>query len=172
MELLHRATDDVGDRFDRVDATGDLAGEGDEGLHVAAEVEIHHVAEVAARHVFLAFEARAPLGAQHARSPGREWRLRIRGGALDIFGRSVERQMERRLIGEYETLIGEVVDKLTPQNYELAVDLASVPEYVRGYGHVKERHARDAKVREAALLAQFRAEQPVVPVQAPVAQAV
>ncbi|HEY5863226.1 MAG TPA: indolepyruvate ferredoxin oxidoreductase family protein [Casimicrobiaceae bacterium] len=97
---------------------------------------------------------------------------RFRGGALDIFGRSSERQMERRLIGEYETLIGEVVDKLTPQNYELAVDLASIPEYVRGYGHVKERHARDAKVREAALLAQFRAEQPIVPVQAPVAQAV
>jgi indolepyruvate ferredoxin oxidoreductase len=97
---------------------------------------------------------------------------RFRGGALDIFGRSAERMMERRLIGEYETLIGEVVDKLTPQNYELAVDLASIPEYVRGYGHVKERHARDAKVREAALLAQFRAEQPIVPVQAPVAQAV
>ena len=45
---------------------------------------------------------------------------RFRGGALDIFGRTAERKMERALIGEYETLIDEVLGKLTPQNYELA----------------------------------------------------
>jgi indolepyruvate ferredoxin oxidoreductase len=36
------------------------------------------------------------------------------------------------------------------------VSLASVPEYIRGYGHVKERHLKDAKAREAALLARLR----------------
>ena len=41
-------------------------------------------------------------------------------------------------------------------NYELAVSLASIPEYIRGYGHVKERHLKDAKAREAALLDRFR----------------
>ena len=81
---------------------------------------------------------------------------RYRGTALDIFGRMPERKIERALIGEYETLIAEVLDRLTPQNYEVAVDLASIPEHIRGYGHVKDRHLKDAKVRERALLAQLR----------------
>jgi len=46
--------------------------------------------------------------------------------------------------------------KLTPQNHATAVDLASVPEHIRGYGHVKEAHLKTAKARESALLAQFR----------------
>ncbi len=47
-----------------------------------------------------------------------------------------------------------------------------MPEHIRGYGHVKERHVSDAKVREGALLAQFRAERAAAAQQAPVAQAV
>ena len=81
---------------------------------------------------------------------------RFRGTALDFFGRTAERKLERALIGEYEKLVAEILAKLTPQNHATAVDLASVPEYIRGYGHVKERHLHDAKVREAALLDQFR----------------
>jgi indolepyruvate ferredoxin oxidoreductase len=81
---------------------------------------------------------------------------RFRGTALDVFGKTAERKMERQLIADYESLVGELLDKVTPQNYGLAVDLASIPEYIRGYGHVKERHLKDAKVREAALLDQFR----------------
>ena len=77
---------------------------------------------------------------------------RLRGGALDVFGRTAERRHERALIGEYETLVDEVLTRLSPQNYELAVSLASVPEYIRGYGHVRQRHLKDAKAREAALL--------------------
>ena len=64
--------------------------------------------------------------------------------------------MERALIGEYETLIDEILAKLTPQNHALAVELASIPEHIRGYGHVKDRHLKDAKAREAALLGAFR----------------
>jgi indolepyruvate ferredoxin oxidoreductase len=81
---------------------------------------------------------------------------RFRGGALDVFGRTAERRQERALIGEYETLVDELLARLSPQHYELAVSLASVPEYIRGYGHVKERHLKDAKAREAALLARLR----------------
>src|SRR4029453_8797810 len=82
---------------------------------------------------------------------------KFRGSALDLFGRTAERKMERALIGEYEKTIAEVLDRLAPHNYEVAVDLASIPEYIRGYGHVKDKHVKDAKVREAALLAQYRA---------------
>src|SRR5204863_4638976 len=81
---------------------------------------------------------------------------RCRGTALDIFARSPERKMERALIGEYETVIAEVLERLTPQNYQVAVDLASLPEHIRGYGYIKERNVKDAKVREKALLAQLR----------------
>ncbi|WP_425603695.1 DUF6537 domain-containing protein, partial [Stenotrophomonas capsici] len=38
----------------------------------------------------------------------------------------------------------------------LAVDIASIPEHIRGYGHVKEAHLHEAKAREAALLATWR----------------
>jgi indolepyruvate ferredoxin oxidoreductase len=82
---------------------------------------------------------------------------RFRGGALDVFGRTEERKRERALIAEYEALVDELLAKLAPANYELAVSLASIPEHIRGYGHVKERHLKDAKVREAALLERFRA---------------
>ena len=81
---------------------------------------------------------------------------RLRGGALDVFGRTAERRMERQLIVDYEKLVDELIGALGPQNYELAVSLASVPEYIRGYGHVKDRHLKDAKAREAALLERFR----------------
>jgi indolepyruvate ferredoxin oxidoreductase len=85
---------------------------------------------------------------------------RVRGTALDVFGKTAERKMERALIGEYEALMAEVLDRMTPQNYAVAVDLASIPEYIRGYGHIKDRHLRDAKVREAALLEQLRSAKP------------
>ena len=68
---------------------------------------------------------------------------RYRGTALDVFGRTAERKMERALIGEYETVVAEIVAGLTAKNHATAVDLASVPEHIRGYGHVKEAHVQD-----------------------------
>jgi indolepyruvate ferredoxin oxidoreductase len=82
---------------------------------------------------------------------------RLRGGALDVFGRTAERKRERALIGEYEALVAELLAGLSPRNHAIAVALASIPEHIRGYGHVKERHLEDAKAREAQLLARFRA---------------
>jgi len=81
---------------------------------------------------------------------------RVRGGPFDIFGRTAERKHERQLIADYENLVDELLAKLSPQNYAVAVELASIPEHIRGYGHIKERHVRDAKLHEAGLLAQFR----------------
>ncbi len=82
---------------------------------------------------------------------------KYRGTALDIFGRTEERKLERALIGEYEAVVKEILAGLTPGNHATAVDLASVPEHIRGYGHVKLAHLKTAKTREAALLAAFRA---------------
>jgi len=84
-------------------------------------------------------------------------RLRpLRGTALDIFGYSEERRMERRLIGEYEALLGELATSLTPDNHALAVELASLPAKIRGFGHVKASNVEAAKACEAELLALWR----------------
>jgi indolepyruvate ferredoxin oxidoreductase len=88
---------------------------------------------------------------------------RLRGTALDVFGRTTERRMERALVGEYETTVAEIVAGLTPANHATAVELASIPEHIRGYGHVKEAHIRTAKSRELALLAAFRSPERATP---------
>jgi indolepyruvate ferredoxin oxidoreductase len=81
----------------------------------------------------------------------------LRGGALDVFGYTAERKMERALIGEYRQAVGGLLSKLSNDNMAQAVAIASIPEDIRGYGHVKERHLKAAKEKEAALLAAFNA---------------
>ena len=85
---------------------------------------------------------------------------RLRGTPFDIFGRSEERQLERRLISEYEALIDEILVRLSPVNHEIAVELASLPAEIRGFGHVKEACLAQVKAREETLLARFRSEPP------------
>jgi indolepyruvate ferredoxin oxidoreductase len=81
----------------------------------------------------------------------------LRGTALDPFGHTAERKAERHLIRDYETLLDELTAKLAPANHHLAAGLASIPEKIRGFGHVKQRHIAAAKADEASLLEQFRA---------------
>jgi len=80
----------------------------------------------------------------------------LRGTALDVFGYSAERRRERALIDEYLEAVGGLLDGLTPERVPLAAEIAAIPEFIRGYGHVKERHLKDAKAREAQLLARWR----------------
>ena len=81
----------------------------------------------------------------------------VRGTALDVFGYTQERRLERRLITDYETLLDEIFSRLNGENHALAVALAAIPEKIRGFGHVKQNSLGPAKTEEAALLAQFRA---------------
>ena len=80
----------------------------------------------------------------------------LRGTPLDLFGYSAERRTERALIGDYRRVIEELLDGLAPARIGLAAEIASIPEFIRGYGPVKDRHLRDAKAREADLLGQWR----------------
>ncbi len=80
----------------------------------------------------------------------------LRGTVLDPFGYSVERKTERQLVHDYEAMLTEILDKLTPENHHVAVGLAAIPEKIRGFGHIKLRHLKAAKADEAALLDQFR----------------
>lgn len=79
----------------------------------------------------------------------------LRGGTFDVFGYTEERKGERALIGEYERTVAKLLAGLDGNRLPLAVQIASVPEYIRGYGHVKEKHLHEAKAREAALLAKW-----------------
>jgi indolepyruvate ferredoxin oxidoreductase len=84
----------------------------------------------------------------------------LRGTPLDPFGRTAERRTERKLIGDYEAMLDEVLARLLPENHHLAVGLAVIPEKIRGFGHVKQQHLIAAKADEAALFEQFRAGSP------------
>jgi len=80
----------------------------------------------------------------------------LRGTAFDLFGYTAERRTERALIGEYETLVDELLNGLSPANHPLAVKLASLPDEIRGYGHVKDASVEKARRKQAEMLHQWR----------------
>jgi indolepyruvate ferredoxin oxidoreductase len=81
----------------------------------------------------------------------------LRGTAFDLFGRGAERRMERQLLADYEAQVEHLLTRITAANLSLAVEIASLPEQIRGYGQVKDYHLRAAKMREKELLARFDA---------------
>ncbi len=81
----------------------------------------------------------------------------LRGGALDVFGRTEERRTERALIQEYRACIEELLQGLSAERLALAVEIASIPEDIRGYGHVKERHLAAARTKWQQLMARWHA---------------
>ena len=80
----------------------------------------------------------------------------LRGTAFDPFGKTAERKMERRLIEEYEQIIEELLRGLSKKNHALAVEIARIPEQIRGYDLVKQKHVVSAKSQENDLLKEFR----------------
>jgi len=80
----------------------------------------------------------------------------IRGTALDIFGRTEERRMERALITEYEQTVETLLAGLTRDNHALAVEIASLPETIRGYGHIKAKSVTAARAKRDEMLARYR----------------
>ncbi len=81
----------------------------------------------------------------------------LRGTALDVFGYTEERKMERALIQQYRATIDEIVAKLSIERLHAAVELARLPEEIRGYGYVKERNAKAVQQKWDQLLAAWRA---------------
>ena len=69
-------------------------------------------------------------------------------------------------LGE-ETIEG-LLDALTPERVALAAEIAAIPEFIRGYGPVKERHLKDAKAREAALLEEWKDPSAAAKVRIPI----
>jgi indolepyruvate ferredoxin oxidoreductase len=95
----------------------------------------------------------------------------LRGTAFDVFGYAEERQVERALINEYRASVDEILEALShgeptghnPQRYPLALEIARIPEQIRGFGHIKARHLAAARQNWAAQLARFRHSHVAVP---------
>jgi len=80
----------------------------------------------------------------------------LRGGPLDVFGRTHERRQERALAAAYFDLVREFAETLSADNAAIAIELANLPDDIRGFGHVKEKNLRAAEARKAKLLADYR----------------
>jgi indolepyruvate ferredoxin oxidoreductase len=80
---------------------------------------------------------------------------KVRGTWLDPFGKTVERRMERELIENYQRRMLELLPQLTPDNLDTAIELAGIPQQIRGFGHVKIANIALARERETALLHRF-----------------
>jgi indolepyruvate ferredoxin oxidoreductase len=76
----------------------------------------------------------------------------LRGTAFDVFGRTAERRMERQLIEDYRAMIDKLLQHPERLDSAAALELASLPGMIRGFGHVKEANIALAKAREAELL--------------------
>lgn len=80
----------------------------------------------------------------------------LRGTWLDPFGHTIERKMERALVEEYESLVGELAQTLSAENLALAVKLASLAEQARGFGHVKHANVQRMRSELADLVGAWR----------------
>jgi indolepyruvate ferredoxin oxidoreductase len=88
-------------------------------------------------------------------------RLRfLRGSVADPFSYLAERRWERRLLADYEAVLDRIELDLRPHNYAAAVALASYPQRIRGFGHVKEAQARPALAERERLLQAFAEAEP------------
>ncbi len=88
------------------------------------------------------------------------WFRFLRGTPFDPLQLMAHRRLERRLIGRYETTVAELLAGLCPDNHQLAVEIASLPEQIRGYADVKERHLEEVRQKHADLMAAFRLRAP------------
>lgn len=77
---------------------------------------------------------------------------KLRGTLLDVFGYTAERRAERELLANYQQMLNKLGDELTADKLTLAIELAVVPEDIRGYGHVKDESLKGAETRRAELL--------------------
>jgi indolepyruvate ferredoxin oxidoreductase len=86
----------------------------------------------------------------------------LRGGPLDVFGRTEERQTERALIAQYRSAVQNILAALPQPGWSAAqqtaaLDLARLPEQIKGFGHVKERNLAAVRQRWAQLARELAA---------------
>ena len=86
---------------------------------------------------------------------------RIRGTALDLFGLTAERRAEHAMLADYEAVLDEITQRLSPKTYAAAVALAELPLEIKGFGHVKQAGHAKAMAKQAQLLSELRSPAPM-----------
>ena len=84
----------------------------------------------------------------------------LRGTPFDPCGWTAHRRLERKLIRDYEARLEELLAGLSPESAELAVEIARIPELIRGFDTVKEEQLEHARAKETELVAAFRLRAP------------
>ncbi|HET8709842.1 MAG TPA: indolepyruvate ferredoxin oxidoreductase family protein, partial [Spongiibacteraceae bacterium] len=79
----------------------------------------------------------------------------LRGSSFDPFGYTDERRTERALLAHYRETLQHLLLKLKKENLAVAIEIAALPEKIRGFGPVKMRSIKAARLREIELLARF-----------------
>ncbi len=83
---------------------------------------------------------------------------RLRGSALDLFAHSEERRAERRLLADYEADLQRLIAEFTADRAALAVEIAALPQEIRGFGHVKAAAMAKAAAARLRLWAAWAAK--------------
>jgi indolepyruvate ferredoxin oxidoreductase len=81
-------------------------------------------------------------------APLKAWR----GTAIDLFGHTEERRTERQLIADYQTLVATLLKGLTADTHAQALELARIPDGIKGFGHVKARNLKAVRQRWQSML--------------------
>jgi indolepyruvate ferredoxin oxidoreductase len=92
---------------------------------------------------------------------------RLRGTRLDPFGKAKVRRVERGLIREYEDMVARTLSKLTPDNHATALELAELPDLIRGYEEIKLRNVVMFRKRAQAIEKRLEAGKPAPAIVGP-----
>jgi indolepyruvate ferredoxin oxidoreductase len=82
----------------------------------------------------------------------------LRGTSFDLFALSTDRKLDRKILADFEQDIKTVLEHVSHQNCETAIELLNLPEQIRGYGHVRRRHVNDLCQRRQRLRQQIKGE--------------
>ena len=80
----------------------------------------------------------------------------LRGTHFDPFGQTLERRAERALIQEYKASLEEIIAGLTADNHSQAIEIAKLPEGIKGFGHVKEKNIESVRLQWKKLMNHWR----------------
>ncbi|SAL26197.1 indolepyruvate ferredoxin oxidoreductase [Caballeronia cordobensis] len=81
----------------------------------------------------------------------------LRGTSLDVFGKTEERRTERAMIADYIALVDEFCATLDADRFDTALQLARLPDEIRGFGHVKARNMAAVASKRERLIGRYRA---------------
>lgn len=84
----------------------------------------------------------------------------VRGTSLDVFKNSTDRKLDRQWISDYEAMLAHVLNSLNQNNLQTAIELAALPEQLRGFGHIRHKHSMQVIARKSYLMNLFDGKKP------------